>query len=110
MRVVGILLIAALMVLPVASAQLVARSFRGALAWAVGIGVVSVVGGLSAARILGLVAGGTIVLVAALVFAVLAVAGRRGVVAPVASGGGWHPAGPPAPVARTDRSDEGGRS
>jgi len=110
MRVVGILLIAALMVLPVASAQLVARSFRGALAWAVGIGVVSVVGGLSAARVLGLVAGGTIVLVAALVFAVLAVAGRRGVVAPVASGGGWQPAGPAAPVARTDRPDEGSRS
>ena len=43
MRVVGILLIAAMMVLPVASAQLLARSFRGTMWWSVAIGVGSVV-------------------------------------------------------------------
>lgn len=111
MRVVGILLIAALMVLPVASAQLVARSFRGALAWAVGIGVVSVVAGLSAARMLGLAAGGTIVLVAALVFAVLALARRRGAVAGAASAG-WSRDGRPAPAPRAEPEpmEEGGGS
>jgi zinc transport system permease protein len=98
MRVVGILLIAALMVLPVASAQLVARSFRGALGWAVGIGVGSVVAGLAAARILGLAPGATIVLVAALVFALVAVV-RRGVASRMTATG-WPPTGPGSLAAR----------
>jgi zinc transport system permease protein len=76
MRIVGILLIAAMMVLPVASAQLLARSFRGTIGWAVGIGVASSVMGLVASRVWGLAPGGTIVLVCALVFAGLAVATR----------------------------------
>ncbi len=45
MRIVGILLIAALMVLPVIAASRVARSMRGTLLIAMGIGVASVVGG-----------------------------------------------------------------
>jgi zinc transport system permease protein len=69
MRVVGILLIAGLMVLPVASAQLLARSFRGTLGWAVGIGVFSAGAGLAASRLWNLASGGTIVLVTAAVFA-----------------------------------------
>ena len=73
MRVVGILLVAALMVLPVASGQLLARSFKTTLAWSVAIGVASVVGGLAASRIWGLAAGGTIVLLASAVFAIVAV-------------------------------------
>jgi zinc transport system permease protein len=105
MRVVGILLIAALMVLPVASAQLVARSFRGALAWAIGIGVVSVVAGLSSARIFGLAPGATIVLMAALIFAVLAVL-RRGTAARMATTGGWPPA-VPAPLSARPAEEEG---
>src|SRR5439155_8629521 len=76
MRIVGILLIAAMMVLPVASAQLLARSFRGTIGWAVAIGVASSVLGLVAARVWGLAPGGTIVLVCALVFAGVAVATR----------------------------------
>lgn len=68
MRVVGLLLVAALMVLPVASAQLIARSFRGTLGWASGIGVLSVVAGLAAARAWGLAASGTIVLIAGAIF------------------------------------------
>ena len=39
MRVVGILLVAAMMVLPVASAQAIGRSFGGVMRWAVAIGV-----------------------------------------------------------------------
>jgi hypothetical protein len=74
MRVVGILLIAAMMVLPVASGQLLARSFRGTMWWSVAIGVGSVVLGLALARIWGLVPSGTIVLIAAACFAVVAIA------------------------------------
>jgi zinc transport system permease protein len=77
MGVVGILLVAALMVLPVASGQLLARSFRGTLAWSVAIGVASVVGGLAASRWWGLAPGGTIVLLASGVFAIVAVATSR---------------------------------
>lgn len=79
MRIVGILLIAAMMVLPVASGQVLARSFGGTLRWSVAIGVVSVVSGLVVARIWGLSPGGTIVLIAAAVFAVIAIA-KRGAV------------------------------
>jgi zinc transport system permease protein len=75
-RIVGILLIAALMVLPVASGQLLARSFAGTLRWSVAVGVVSVVAGLAAARIWGLAPSGLIVLVAAGIFAVLALVKR----------------------------------
>jgi len=79
MRIVGILLIAAMMVLPVASGQVLARSFGGTLRWSVSIGVVSVVAGLVVARVWGLSPGGTIVLIAAGVFAVIAIV-KRGAV------------------------------
>jgi zinc transport system permease protein len=83
MRVVGILLVAGLMVLPVASAQLLARSFRGTVLWATSIGVGSVVVGLSASRVWNLASGGTIVLVAAATYAMVALLvgarSRRGV-------------------------------
>jgi len=71
MRVVGVLLVAALMVLPVATAQLVARSFRGTVRLSVLIGMGSVVVGLAVARHGGLPPGGTVVLVAAALFAVV---------------------------------------
>lgn len=89
MRVVGLLLVAALMVLPVATGQLLARSQRGILAWSVAIGVLSGVTGLAAARIWGLAPGGTIVLVAVAVFAAVSVA-RRGSAALVPSGSHRH--------------------
>ena len=71
MRVVGVLLVAALMVLPVASARLVARSFRTTMLGAVAGGVASVVLGLAASRQWALASGGTIVLVAVAIFAVV---------------------------------------
>ncbi len=73
MRVVGVLLVAALMVLPVASSRLLARSFRGTLTIAVLVGVGSAVVGLAAARAWGLAPGGTIVLAATVCFAIVAV-------------------------------------
>jgi zinc transport system permease protein len=71
MRIVGVLLVAALMVLPVATSRLLARSFRGTLVGAMGVGVLSAVLGLAAARQWALAAGGAIVLVSALLFAVV---------------------------------------
>jgi zinc transport system permease protein len=72
MQIVGILLIAALMVLPVATGQILGRSFRGTLRIAVGVGVGSVLVGLISSRIWGLAPGGAIVLAAALVFLIVA--------------------------------------
>jgi zinc transport system permease protein len=77
MKIVGILLIAAMMVLPVASAQLLARSFQGTMRWAVAIGVAAAVVGLAISRVWNLAPGGTIVLLAALVFVVVAAITRR---------------------------------
>jgi zinc transport system permease protein len=76
MRVVGILLVAALMVVPVAAAQVLARSQKAILSWSVAVGITSVVLGLGVARAGGLAPGGTIVLVAVAVFGVVA-AGER---------------------------------
>ena len=89
-QVVGTLLVAALMVLPVASGRLLARSFKTTVAVAVLVGAFSVVAGLVAARLWALAAGGAIVLVAAAVFAVVAIATgiRRAGVAHLLSGPG----------------------
>ena len=65
MRVVGILLIAALMVLPVIAAQRVAWSLRSTLGLGMLIGLGSVLAGLTLAYYGDLPPGGTIVLVAA---------------------------------------------
>ena len=73
MRIVGVLLVAALMVLPVATSRLLARSFRGTLFGAVAVGVASAVLGLFAARQWAVAAGGAIVLVAAALFAIAAI-------------------------------------
>ena len=77
MRVVGVLLVAALMVLPVASGRILARSFRATMTISAAIGGVSVVLGLAAARRWALAPGGTIVLVAAGLFAVTNLVGGR---------------------------------
>jgi zinc transport system permease protein len=89
-QVVGTLLVAALMVLPVASARLVARSFRATLLLSTGAGAVAVVVGLAAARVWDLAPGGAIVLVAAALFAVtvLATGMRRSNVAGLLDGHG----------------------
>jgi zinc transport system permease protein len=65
MRVVGILLIAALMVLPVIAAARVAWSMRSTMLLAMGIGLGSVLTGITVAYYADLPPGGTTVLVAA---------------------------------------------
>ncbi len=74
MRVVGILLIAALMVLPVTAASRIAWSLRSALLLAMAIGLGSVALGLTFSYYGDLAPGGAIVLVAAAAFAVAAAA------------------------------------
>jgi zinc transport system permease protein len=74
MRIVGILLIAALMVLPVIAAGRVARSIRSTILLSMGVGLVSVAVGLVISFYGNLAPGGAIVLLAA-GFAVLALAG-----------------------------------
>jgi len=79
MRTVGILLIAALMVLPVVAASRLARSMRGTFLLSMGIGVGSVWVGLTVAYYANLAASGTIVLVAAAAYVLASVwtAGAR---------------------------------
>jgi zinc transport system permease protein len=74
MRIVGILLIAALMVLPVIAAGRVARSIRSTILLSMAVGLVSVAAGLVISFYGNLAPGGAIVLLAA-GFAVLALAG-----------------------------------
>ena len=74
MRVVGLLLISALMILPNAVAQLLCRSFRGTLALAVAVGLLVSVVGVGVSFYADTPSGGTIVLLAIALF-VLAAAG-----------------------------------
>jgi zinc transport system permease protein len=73
MRVVGLLLITALMIIPNASAQLVSRSFRTSLLWASLLGVLSSVSGVVVSFYAETPSGGTIVLIAIGTFLVLGV-------------------------------------
>jgi zinc transport system permease protein len=79
MRVVGLLLISALMIVPNAAAQLLARSFRSAIRIAVLVGVLSSVGGVATSFYADTPSGGTIVLIAIAVFLLAAATtGLRG--------------------------------
>ncbi|MFE0423612.1 metal ABC transporter permease [Streptomyces sp. NPDC058953] len=73
MRVVGLLLVSALMVVPVVAAQQLTRSFRATFALAVGIGVAVTLAGTTTSYYRDVPPGATIVLLAIGVFGVLAV-------------------------------------
>ena len=75
MRVVGLLLISALMILPAAVAQQVARSFRTTIALAMLVGVIVSVVGVLTSFWTNTPSGGTIVLYAIAAFGLAAVAG-----------------------------------
>jgi zinc transport system permease protein len=68
MRIVGILLIGALMVIPALAAMQFERSFRATLFIAIGISLFSVIAGLLVSYEAGVSSGGTIVLIAIAVF------------------------------------------
>ena len=74
MRIVGILLIAALMVLPVIAASRIAWSVRSTILIAMGIGLASVVVGLTTSYYGDLAPGGTIVLTSAAAFVLASLA------------------------------------
>ncbi|WP_211660663.1 metal ABC transporter permease [Modestobacter muralis] len=103
MRVLGLLLISALMVLPAGCAQLVGRSSRSSLAIAVAVGLTASVTGTVLSFYADTPSGATIVLVTVAVFALLA-AGRTATRAPAR----WHhpdrSGGEPVPAA----ADRGG--
>ncbi|MEO3973337.1 metal ABC transporter permease [Streptomyces sp. CAU 1734] len=71
MRVVGLLLVSALMVVPVAAAQQISRSFRATFALAVAIGVTVTLAGTATSYYRDVPPGATIVLLAIGVFIVL---------------------------------------
>ena len=73
MRVVGLLLVSAIMIVPVAAAQQITRSFRATTALAVLLGLVASVSGLVTSFVVEVPPGPTIVLEALTLFAVLAV-------------------------------------
>lgn len=72
MRVVGLLLIAALMIVPNAASQVVARSFSSAMGIAVVIGLVCSTGGVAVSFYADTPSGGTIVVLAVLAYMLLA--------------------------------------
>lgn len=75
MRIVGLLLISALMILPNATAQLIGRSFAGTMVWASIFGVLSSVSGVWISYYAATPSGGTIVLVAIAFFLVASALG-----------------------------------
>ena len=75
MRVVGILLVAALMVLPVSAAGRIAWSMRSTFVLSMAIGLASALAGLTISYYADAPPGGTIVLVAAGAFVLTSVAG-----------------------------------
>jgi len=93
MRVVGLLLVSALMIVPNAVAQQVSRTFRSTVVLAVAVGLVSSLGGAVLSFYADTPSGGTIVLLAIALFLVVAVGGQ--VTRRVGSRGrprvGYHP-------------------
>ena len=75
-KVVGILLIAAFLVLPGATARLLARTFRGMTLWSVALGMGSAVTGLILSYFANLPSGATIILLQASIFVAALGVGR----------------------------------
>jgi len=88
MRVVGLLLVSALMIVPVATAQLIAHSFRGTVVIATTIGTLAALAGVTTSFHADTPSGGTIVLLTIILFAFVSAAvalrdrRRRGTVSP----------------------------
>ena len=77
MRMVGVLLVSAMIVIPTLTGFALGRSFRKATAIAIGMALLSVVLGLIAAYYFRLAAGGAVVLTALLLFALASLVRRR---------------------------------
>lgn len=79
MRMMGVILVAAMLVVPVAAATQLARSFEQSVWFSIVAAQVAVLAGTTLSYAYGVAAGGTIVLVAIGVYLVAGVAGRVGV-------------------------------
>lgn len=77
MRIVGVLLIGALMVIPAVAATQFGRSFRQTLLIALGISVLSVISGLFLSYYVGIPSGGAIVVVALFLFLLSTLVSRK---------------------------------
>ncbi len=78
MRAVGLLLISALLVVPVAAGARLSHSFRATIIWGSALGLVSALGGLLFAIGQGTIApGGAIVMTSLIAFVIASVVGRR---------------------------------
>ncbi|GAA4149043.1 metal ABC transporter permease [Actinomadura keratinilytica] len=91
MRAIGLLLVSALMIVPVAAAQQVTRGFRATMLVAMGVGVLSAVTGLAGSFQYDLPPGPSIVLLALAIFLAAVLGGsvvrrRRAVPAPLPGG------------------------
>lgn len=77
MRIVGLLLVSAMMVIPVACALQTARSFAGTIVQSMGYGILTVFLGLTISYYMNLAPGGTIVITGTLLFLVSCFAGCK---------------------------------
>jgi zinc transport system permease protein len=77
MRIVGVLLIGALMIIPVISAMQFKLSFKKTLAAGIIISLISVISGLFASYYLNLTSGGTIVIIALMILCVCLIINRK---------------------------------
>jgi ABC-type Mn2+/Zn2+ transport system permease subunit len=75
-KAIGALLITAMLIIPAASARLIARGPETMAAWATLTGVVAAIGGLYAARSFGTPAGPSIICFASAIFCVASVVGQ----------------------------------
>jgi zinc transport system permease protein len=80
MRIVGILLVSALMTLPVAASMRIARGFKQTIFYSIIFGEIAVIGGLISAFYLNLAPGGTIVMISIILLlaSILIKRSRRG--------------------------------
>jgi zinc transport system permease protein len=76
MKVVGILLVSALMIIPVAAADLLHRGFKVTLLWSVVFSVLAVLTGLLSSFYLDIAPGGTIVMTAVAIYALTSIGQR----------------------------------
>ncbi|MET7294296.1 metal ABC transporter permease [Streptomyces griseoloalbus] len=111
MRVVGLLLVSALMVVPVAAAQQLTRSFAATFAIAVAIGVSATLGGTVTSYYQDVPPGATIVLLTIATFIALTLLAtpltRRRARALAAAQGGGDPAECAIPAGRKERDEVG---
>lgn len=79
MRIIGILMVSSLMIIPVAASLQLAKSFKSALYWSVGIGQISVISGLFLSFYFDLPPGGTIILLAVFILVCILILKNLGI-------------------------------